>query len=476
MRLQQYINEAREQMKGWKMYLNRNPELKTAVKILSQIEKKGYKAYLVGGCVRDIILGLDPHDVDIATNMPLGELEDLYKTHDIGKSKTFGIVVVNVGGYSFEVANFRKDGKYQDGRRPDKITISASFEKDVERRDFTINAMGIDKDGNIIDYFDGRRDIQNKVLRTVGDPKERFSEDYLRMMRLGRFSAKLGMHIDKPTKKAAQRLSKNIQDLSPERIKEELFKAASLGGKKFARYLEILDELKLLRYILPEVLNLKYFKQPLTHHPEGKTGDTLSGSVWTHVMKALETSNTKDPIKNLAILLHDIGKGVTLSFKGGIPRYYRHAEEGVSLVQDIAKRLKMSNKEKEALLFATSNHMKFHDILKMRPGKIVNLVNNDNWDVLVAVAKADEFSRGETFMYHGEFEKIIDKCVDIKNKWGIKQVSKINKYVDGNKIMKLLNIPPGPMVGKIKSQVIEWILDNNVKDEERIDDYIRSLI
>lgn len=269
MRLQQYINEAREQLKGWKMYLNRNPELKTAVKILSQIEKKGYKAYLVGGCVRDVILGIDPHDVDIATNMPLGELEELYKTHDIGKSKTFGIVVVNVGGYSFEVANFRKDGKYQDGRRPDKITISASFEKDAERRDFTINAMGIDKEGNIIDYFDGRRDIQDKVLKTVGDPKKRFSEDYLRMMRLGRFSAKLNLTIDKPTKKAAQRLSKNIKDLSSERIKEELFKAASLGGKKFARYLEILDELKLLRYILPSVLNLKYFKQNLKHHPEG---------------------------------------------------------------------------------------------------------------------------------------------------------------------------------------------------------------
>lgn len=203
---------------------------------------------------------------------------------------------------------------------------------------------------------------------------------------------------------------------------------------------------------------------------------SAGGTVWEHVMRALETSDTKDPIKNLSILLHDIGKGVTLSFKGGLPKYYRHAEEGIKLVKEIAKKLRMSKKEEESLVFSVANHMKMNDILKMRPGKIVNLVNNDNWDVLVAVAKADEFSRGETFMYHGEFEKIIDKCVDIKNRWGIKQVNKINKYVDGNKIMKLLNIPPGPMVGKIKSQVIEWILDNNVKDEERIDDYIRSLL
>lgn len=203
---------------------------------------------------------------------------------------------------------------------------------------------------------------------------------------------------------------------------------------------------------------------------------SAGGTVWMHVMKALEASDTKDPIKQIALIVHDVGKGVTLSFSGGLPKYYRHAEKGVKLVQDIADRLRMSNKEKEALLFATANHMKFHDILNLRQGKIVNLVNNDNWDVLVAVAKADEFSRGESFMYHGEFEKIIDKCVDIKNRWGIKQVNQINKYVDGNKIMKLLNIPPGPMVGKIKSQVIEWILDNNVKDEEKIDEYIRSLL
>jgi tRNA nucleotidyltransferase (CCA-adding enzyme) len=202
MRFTRYLTEAREQLKDWQSYIRRNKELQAAVSVLQRINKAKYKAYIVGGSVRDIILGnLKPHDVDIATNMPMEELGKMYKTYNIGKSKDFGIVVVKQGGFDFEVAQFRQDGTYLDGRRPESVQITSKFKDDVERRDLTINAMGINAKGEIIDYFDGKRDIKNRVLKTVGDPYKRFGEDYLRMMRVARFAAKLDFDVDKDTER-----------------------------------------------------------------------------------------------------------------------------------------------------------------------------------------------------------------------------------------------------------------------------------
>jgi len=466
MRFTHYITEARELVKDWNDYIKSSKMLFSAVTILNKINSKGYKAYIVGGAVRDVILGNDkPKDIDIATNMPMVELAMLWKIHDIGKSKDFGIVVAKEGGHTFEIAQFREDGSYKDGRRPESVKITGSFEGDAARRDFTINAMGINAKGEIIDYFDGKRDIVNKVIRTVGDPRKRFGEDYLRMLRAGRFSASLDMDIEKETKKTIKKMASNIQDLSPERIRDELFKSASMGGDIFANYIKVLDELKLLKFILPEVANLKYFKHNFQHHPEG--------DVWQHTMAALKTSGAKDPVKNLAILLHDVGKGVTLSHKEGLPKYLGHAEEGVKLVNVIADRLKMSTKEKQQLLFAVGNHMKFHKILKMKPSKIAKLVADENWDVLVTVARADEFARGDAFIYAGEFEKIVDKCIKIKEKHGLKQVNKQLKLVDGNRVMTLTGLKQGPKIGEIIRKVTTEILDKGITNQELINTLIK---
>jgi len=476
MRLRKYLTEARQQLKDWQGYVNRNKELRAAVSILKKINKAGYKAYIVGGSVRDIILGnLKPHDVDIATNMPMDEIGKMYRTYDIGKSKDFGIVVVKEAGHDFEVAQFRTDGKYADGRRPESVVITGSFEDDAGRRDFTINAMALNADGDIIDYFDGKRDIKNKVLRTVGDPYKRFGEDYLRMMRLARFSSKLDFDIDPKAKKAAQKLSSNIQDLSPERIREELLKSAAQSGEKFAKYIQILDDLRLLRHILPEVMNLKWYRENLAHHPETRGH---GGTVFSHVMAALKKSDTKDPLKNLAILLHDVGKGVTFAPQKthGTPTYYRHAEKSIKLVNAIADRLRLSNKERDAIIFAVGNHMKFHKILDMRPAKVAKLANDDNWDVLMAVGKADEYSRGEAFKKAGEFEKIVDKAVKIKEKYGVKEVGKRLKLVDGKHVMKITGMKPSPKLGEVIKKTTNWIMNNDVSDQKKIDDYIRSIV
>jgi len=463
-----YITEMAEQVAQWKDYVKSDPELFAAVSILNKIEKAGYKAYIVGGAVRDIIMGRASNDIDIATNMPMEKIESLWKVHDIGKSKDFGIVVVREGGYSFEVAQFRRDGKYADGRRPEDVTITGSFEKDAERRDFTINAMGIDKDGNIIDYFDGTKDIKDKVLRTVGNPKKRFGEDYLRMLRAARFSAKLGFDIDPDTKQAAKDLAGNIKGLAVERIKDEIFKAASETGDKFARFISELDDMGILDIILPEVTKLKGFEHDPKHHPEG--------GVWQHVLAALKANKVADPLVNLSILLHDVGKGVTFDLKpDGTPSFYGHAEEGVKLVNDIADRLRMSNKEKETLLYAVGNHMRFHLILGMKPSKIAKLVSDDNWDVLVAVARADEFSRGHKFMTDKDFEDIVNTAIEIKNKWGSKTVDKVMKVIDGNRVMQLTGLRPGKEVGRIIKLATEWVIDNNETDQDKIDKYILSI-
>ncbi len=471
MRLTRYLTEAKEQLKDWQSYIRRNKELQAAVSVLQRINKAKYKAYIVGGSVRDIILGnLKPHDVDIATNMPMEELGKMYKTYNIGKSKDFGIVVVKQGGFDFEVAQFRQDGTYLDGRRPESVQVTGKFKEDVERRDFTINAMGINAKGEIVDYFDGKRDIKDKILKTVGDPYKRFGEDYLRMMRLARFASKLDFEVDPKTKKAAQKLSHNIADLPPERIKDELMKSASQSGDKFAKYIEMLGDLKLLKYILPEIVNLKWYKENLHHHPETRG---QGGTVYSHVMAALKASDTADPIKNLAILLHDVGKGVTLSHDQGLPKYLGHARASIELVDAIADRLKMSNKERESLIFAVGNHMKFHKILDMKPSKIAKLVSDDNWDVLVAVGKADEYARGYMFKHAGEFEKIVDKAVKVKEKFGAKQVNKQVKLVDGKDVMRLTGLKPGPEVGKVITMTTAWIMDNNIEDKEEIENYIR---
>jgi tRNA nucleotidyltransferase (CCA-adding enzyme) len=359
------------------------------------------------------------------------------------------------------------------GRRPTSVSFNVTLKGDMSRRDLTVNAMAIDKNGIIYDYFDGKKSVQNKILKTVGNPYERFSEDFLRLLRVPRFAAKLGFEIDKKTGKAIKQFSDKILDIAPERIKDEILKAASTSGDVFASYILQLDKLKILKHILPEVMNLKWFRENLSHHPETKG---KGGTVWAHTMEALKISNTADPIKNLAILLHDVGKGVSLSHEKGLPRYLGHARSSVKLVNDIADRLKMSTKEKNSLLFAVGNHMKFHNILNMKPSKIAKLVSDDNWDVLEIVGRADEFARGEAFKHKGEFEKIVDKAVKIKEKFNLKTVEHRLKLVDGNHVMDITGLKPGKKVGQIIRNTTNWILDNDISDKKEIDDYIKGQI
>jgi len=428
------------------------------VSLLLRIEALGdFKAYIVGGTPRDLILHQISDDVDIATNCPMEILEKNFRTFNIGKSKEFGILSILYQGRSFEVAQFRSDGKYSDGRRPDGITIVRNFWEDAARRDFTINSLAMDTKGGTIDYFKGISDIHQRIIRSVGNPIERFKEDHLRMMRAARFAAMDGFTIEKETRRAIRKLFKLINKVTPERIHGELVKAASKLGPQFARYILILDDLKLLYQILPEVHAMKYFRHDLHHHPEGPT-------VFGHSIACLEVMYDEPYQSKLAALFHDIGKCISFQEDkyGWKMTYHRHERYSEALVKDICDRLKFSSLDKEAMMFAVKNHMKFHHILKMKPSKIARLVSHPDFDTLLAVAKADEFSRGEEFMYRGEFDEVIKRVYEIRNRWESHVINSYLNLVSGNRIMKLTGLKPGPSIGRIKRAVEDKIIDERI--------------
>jgi tRNA nucleotidyltransferase/poly(A) polymerase len=350
------------------------------------------------------------------------------------------------------------------GRKPSMVSFDADLSSDLSRRDITINAMAIDRDGNIIDYFDGLRDVKNKMIRTAGNPLDRFMEDHLRLLRVNRFASKLGFEIHPETKKMAKELAHHVTKLSVERIKEEIFKAAKQQGERFAQYLVYLDEVGLLDLILPEVSRLKGLEQDPQYHPEG--------SVWQHTLEALRTSKVIDPLVNLAILLHDVGKAMTRGEKStGQPSYYGHEDESTKVVNQIADRLKMSNEERETLLFAVGNHMRFHKIKEMKPSKIAKLVTHKDWDVLAAVGRADWASRGGRYNPK-DYEDIVQKAMEVKYKWGSQKVGEIVKIVSGEDVMSLTGLKPGSKVGTIIKKVTEYALDHGITDKDTINKLI----
>jgi putative nucleotidyltransferase with HDIG domain len=454
----------------WYRYVKSMPMLQSAVEVLNKLDAVG-KAYIVGGAVRDLITGeKEPDDIDIATDVPIEQIEKMFETFSVGQGKEFGIIGVEHNQYTFEVAQFRTDGEYLDGRRPETVKVGVSFKEDAARRDFTINAMGIDSDGNIFDYFDGVKDIQNKTLRTVGDPNNRFLEDYLRMLRAVRFSSRMDYDIHPDTYSALKTHSSKIAKIAPERIMKEIIKMAEQTGPKFASALQVLKDTGLLQYIIPEVTEMEKYEHNPDKHPEGRT-------VYDHIIAALHQNKIANPIINLAILLHDIGKPASFKKEGEKLSYIDHAEKGVHIIEQIAERLKMDNETRESLIFACLHHMKLHDFVNMSDKKILDLINHDKWEVLKQTAYADSAARKHLFD-PAEWKQVEDKVEQIKQKFSGKQaLDNIKKIVNGRLVMQLKGIPEGPAVGRYIKATVDWIINNNinVEDIEKIKGYIQSL-
>jgi len=433
-----------------------------ALRLLKEIISLGYDTYIVGGAPRDIIMGSPISDIDIATNCPMNILQDKFITYNIGQSKDFGILVVLYEETPYEVAQFRTESDYN-GYRPGKVTTVSNIKDDVKRRDFTINAMAIDIDGEIIDLVGGVKDIKRKLIRTVGMPEDRFNEDYVRMIRAARFASVEGFSVELLTRRAIRKMYKLINLVTPERIGLEIRKAAAKPGSQFANFILMLDDLKLLHQILPEVAAMKYFYHDMAFHPEGKT-------VFDHCIAGLRLLENHHYLSKIGYLLHDVGKCISFddSKYGWKMSYYGHAHTGAILSRDILQRLRFDDNSISAVEFAVQNHMKFHDVMSMRASKIARMVNSPYYLTLEDVAWADEFSRGQTFDTLSNFDDKLIKIKEIKDKWEHRVINSSIKIVDGKLIMKLLNIKPGPLVGKIKKSVEEHIIDEGLDPTDEI--------
>ena len=359
-----------------------------ATRIARTLREHGFSAYLVGGCVRDLLLGREPADFDVTTSATPQQVMRLFpQTYAVGAQ--FGVVLVPIkrdtdgtrDNYVVEVATFRSDGAYSDGRHPDEVRFSSDVRLDVQRRDFTINGLLLDPDtAEVLDYVGGRDDLQRGVVRTIGNPHQRFHEDKLRMLRAVRFAARFGYSIEEQTFAAIRELAPRIHQVSHERVRDEILKMLTEGHAR--RAFELLDQAKLLEQVLPEIKKMQGVEQPPQYHPEG--------DVWIHTLMLLE-GLPAGCSKTLALgaLLHDVGKPPTFRIAPDRIRFDNHAEVGTKMAAEICRRFRMSNEETEQVLSLVANHMRFADVTRMKESTLKRFFRLPKFDEQLELHRLD---------------------------------------------------------------------------------------
>ena len=351
--------------------------------ICDTLQRSGFQAYLVGGCVRDLLLGREPADYDVSSNATPDQVLQLFPD-SIAVGAQFGVVLVKTGGVTVEVATFREDIGYSDGRHPDQVRYASKPEDDVSRRDFTINGLLMRHDtGEVLDFVGGQVDLKAGLIRAIGEPQRRFREDKLRMLRAVRFAARFGYAIEPKTLSAMQTYAPEIRVVSAERIQEELTKILTEGAARGG--FELLDESDLLQELLPEISAMKGVPQPPEFHPEG--------DVWIHTRLMLEGLRPgSSPTLAWGVLLHDVGKPPTFrpaSETGDRIRFDSHVEVGVQMAGEICKRLKFSNDDTEQIQALVANHMKFKDVAQMRKSTLKRFVRQPRFDEHLELHRLD---------------------------------------------------------------------------------------
>lgn len=417
-------------------------------KILHTLNKSGYDAYMVGGAVRDFLLGKEPSDVDIATNatpeIVTGLFPVVYPT-----GIEYGTVTVMLGEEGYEVTTFRTDGEYLDGRRPEVVTFGETIEEDLCRRDFTINSMAMDVNGEIIDLFGAQDDIQEGIIRAVGSPVKRFSEDALRILRAFRFSARFGFNIETKTMSAIEETKEGLKLISPERIREEIIKIL-LTDNVLDVFIAMYKS-GVLNVILPEIAGMYGVEQNHPHHIY---------DVFTHTMVSIESA-PKELVLRLAMLLHDIGKPYTKERIDGVDRFYRHHLKSVEIATNILNRLNFSNKIKEEVL----QLILLHDVeITPSPKAIRRLLNKleiTSLNRLLSIKRADAMAQNS--FYLKEKLNALDKIQEIASKeprLTVKDLA-VNGYDIMNMGLK------GQEIGNMLNYLLCLVLDNpayNKKD------------
>jgi tRNA nucleotidyltransferase/poly(A) polymerase len=423
--------------------------------ILDKFSKANHEIYIVGGAVRDILMGRMVNDWDFTTNaLP----EEILKVIPEGfYDNQFGTVGLSVEEFEkpFEITTFRTEQGYSDSRHPDKISWGKSLEEDVSRRDFTINALAMDSNLKIIDLYKGQEDIKNKLIRAVGDPDERFSEDALRMMRAVRIAGELNFTIEKETFEAIKKNAPLINKIAKERVKDELFKL--LKSPNPYEGMVLFRESGLMAEVLPEME--KCFgveqKSPGRHHIH---------DVGTHLLMSLKSCKSEDVITRFATMIHDIGKPQTYrKLESGVITFYNHEMVSTRIAESIADRLKFSKKEKDKFVLLVRWHQFTVDEHQTDSAirRILRNVGLDNMEDMLALRVADRLGGGarETSWRLEEFKT---RLIEVQ-----KQPFSINDLkIDGNDVMKELNIKPGPEVGEILEKLFNEVVEKKVENKK----------
>jgi putative nucleotidyltransferase with HDIG domain len=368
-----------------------------AISIIQTLRQHGFQAYLAGGCVRDLLLQREPADYDVATSATPAQVIEIFPdTYAVGAQ--FGVVLVPLPEehraeianavsqktHAVEVATFRSDLGYSDGRRPDEVRFTQNPREDVARRDFTINGMLLDPtSAEVLDFVGGRKDLEAGIIRTIGDPERRFAEDKLRMLRAVRFAARFGYAIEAETMAAMERRACEIEMVSCERVRDELTRMLTEGHGR--RAFLLLDESGLLKEVLPEISAMKGVEQPAQFHPEG--------DVFAHTLLLLDNLPDPCPVALAwGALLHDVGKPATFRVAPDRIRFDGHVDVGVKIAEDICERLRFSKDDTEQVLALVDNHMRFGHVMRMKESTLKKFLRMRRFSEHLALHRADSLA------------------------------------------------------------------------------------
>lgn len=415
-----------------------------ALKIVKRLQDAGFEAYFAGGCVRDRLLGVEPADYDVATEARPPDIERLF-SKTIGVGRQFGILLVPEGEDRIEVATFRSDGDYRDGRRPESVTYTTAKE-DALRRDFTVNAMFEDPVSNEIhDWVGGRQDLQNRCLRAVGDPALRFAEDHLRLLRGVRFAARLGFEIEKHTLAAMSAAAGRLSRVSAERLGDETTRMLCEGQAR--RAFELLDETQLLGQLLPEMLEMKGCEQSKEHHPEG--------NVFEHTLRCIDQLQAgASPALAFGVLLHDIAKPRTAIRRKTRHTFYGHTSVGSRMAGNICRRLRRSNELTQQVEFLVDQHLRHCALPDMKRSTLARFLRQDGIELLLDLCRMDALGSSGDLTSWQAFHDALEA-------FGPEQTRPV-PFLNGRDLMRELAVEPGPEIGRILHAL------ENAQLEERI--------
>ncbi len=431
-----------------------------ALHIAERLRARGFQALFAGGCVRDLLLGREPADYDVATDAPPSEVLTLFP-NSIAVGAQFGVVLIVEEGLKVEVATFRSDVGYSDGRHPDRVVYARTPEDDVQRRDFTINGLLLRPEtGEVLDYVGGRADLKAGVVRAIGEPSRRFAEDKLRMMRAVRFSARFRYAIEPATLEAIRQHAADLFHVSEERLREELTKLLTEGAAR--RAFELLDATALLDKVLPEVARMKGVEQPPQYHPEG--------DVWIHTRMMLERLPAGvSPTLAWGVLLHDVGKPPT--FRSAVEtgdriRFDGHVEVGAQMAEEICRRLKFSNDDNEQIIALVANHLRFKDVPQMRQSTLKRFVRLPRFEEHLELHHLDCLSS----------HRNLDSYDFVRRFLAETPASQVRpaRLLTGDDL-KQLGLPPGPLYSQILRRVEDAQLDGKVGNRKEALDLARKV-